>query len=202
MRKMLMLLVAVMMFGTTGCAVQQTIPHAYTPNAAAPVVQSEAYTVSVGVTDDRPYVLSGKKEPCFIGIYKAGFGNPWDVRTEGKIPLSLTLARDLAEDLRSAGFTVMDSGADRLIAVSIQEYNFNCYINCRVWHELRVQIKDSSGKILYTKSVRADQDVKGSVMWGPKAAMESEVPKIYAGMIQNIVRNDPEGMAALKRQGE
>ena len=197
MRKLMLLLVLVVM--TSGCAVRQQINQEYAAPGGATSVNAAFFPVSVLVTDDRPYVVSGDKEDCYIGIYKAGFGIPYDVRTNGEKPLAGELKRDLETDLRGVGFAVSDSGPERIIAVSIQDYNFNCYINCRVWNTLHVQIKDGSGKVLRSKVVSAERVVEGSAMWGPKAAMERELPKIYAQMIQNIVRNDPEVMAVLRR---
>jgi hypothetical protein len=200
MRRAFLLLVVIACLGITGCAVNQQINQVYVPSGVGDIEKAAFFSVSVLVTDDRPYVLSGEKEACYIGKYRAGFGNPWDVRTKDKRPLAEEIKRDLAADLHSIGLPVVDSNAERLISISIQDYNFDCYINCRVWHSLYVQVKDGSGNVLHSKNIVVNRSVTGSVMWGPKAAMEKDLPLIYAKMIQDIVRDDQKAIAALKRE--
>ena len=201
MRRFALVVVAVMAcWMMAGCAVGQKIPLTYTPEQVEAAQGVDTLPLSVTVTDDRPYVVSGDKNATFIGKYRAGFGNTWDVSTEGKTPLAQILYRDLTADLRKFGLTLVpNSTAERRLTVSIQDYNFDCYINCRVWHHLKVEIKDTSGSILHARNILDEQDVSGSAMWGPKGAMEAELPKIYNKMIRNIVRGDAEAMAALKR---
>jgi hypothetical protein len=51
----------------------------------------------ISVVDKRPYVLSGRKAPNFVGIRRGGYGNPFNVVT--------TSGQSLADDLTSL-FTV------------------------------------------------------------------------------------------------
>ena len=198
MRKSLFALLCCLIF-CTGCVVGQKIPYTYTPEGGKTVDGSTAYAVSISVTDDRPYVVSGRKDSSFIGKYRGGFGNPWDVKTEDKIPLALSLQRDLAIELRQAGFTVVTADAQRRLVISIKDYNFDCFVNCRVWHNLHVEVKDNAGTLLHSRDVIAEQTVSGHVLTGPLGVMKEEMPKIYGKMIREIVRNDPALLAALQR---
>lgn len=65
-----------------------------------------------------------------------------------------------------------------------------------------MQISDGSGSELLTKIVRDDQDViHNNPFVGPQSTMQKEMPKIYAQMIQRVVR-DAEVMDALLRPVE
>ncbi|MBK6509538.1 MAG: hypothetical protein IPG06_08735 [Haliea sp.] len=51
------------------------------------------------VADNRPYVLSGNKEPYYIGKYRTRVGIPFDVSTDGNIALSELIRSDLDKRL-------------------------------------------------------------------------------------------------------
>lgn len=159
------------------------------------------YPLSVAVIDERPYILSGEKRDNFIGLYRGSFGEPHDALMEGGTSLAQVIERDLKADLRSAGFAVMEGNAERLVEVSVQEYKYDCYVNCRVWHSLHVRIKDPSGTTLYEADVEDKRDVMGGSFSGYKPALSKELPKIYAKMIRDIVLSSPGAMAVLKRPG-
>jgi hypothetical protein len=55
--------------------------HAY-HRVVANVPVSGADRVSVAAHDQRPYVISGKKTPEFVGLSRGLYNNPWDVTTE------------------------------------------------------------------------------------------------------------------------
>ena len=52
-------------------------------------------TFSLEVTDRRPYVTHGKKVPSYLGIYRGGYGNPFDVVNKGKVALADQMKADL-----------------------------------------------------------------------------------------------------------
>jgi hypothetical protein len=67
-------------------------------------------------------VCSGNKGPDFIGVQKAGFGNPWDVRTASKVPLSEDMLASLVDGFKSAGFGVTTIKVDfNESAAAVQE---------------------------------------------------------------------------------
>ena len=200
MRRFVLVVVAVVAcWMMAGCVVGQKIPLTYTPEQMDATQGVGTFPLSVTVADNRPYVASGDKGASFIGKYRSGFGIPYDVNTEGKTPLAQAIQRDLTADIRKAGFTVVPSAtAERWVEVSILDYNFDCYQNCRVWIRLEMQVRDASGTVLYSKDLVDDREISGGA-FGPKYVVEEEIPKRYGAMIRNIVRGDAEAMAALKR---
>ena len=109
------------MLALAGCVAGQSLQTTYTP--PAPVVKAAGSAdVLVVVTDNRPYVKTGDKLPHYIGKYRAGFGNPWNVYTQNEEPFASVLARDLSAELGSLGYAVQtDAPVGRKLALSIKE---------------------------------------------------------------------------------
>ena len=61
------------------------------------------------VLDQRTYVLSGDKDPSFVGLQRGGFGNPFDVKTQSGKPLAEEMQSRLARGLEAHGFSVIES---------------------------------------------------------------------------------------------
>jgi hypothetical protein len=83
------------LLGLSGCAVGNQ--HQYA-GVAPDLTLKATHSVAVVVVDRRPYVVSGDKDPDFVGLQRGGFGNPFDVTTaSGK-----ALASDIADDVTAA----------------------------------------------------------------------------------------------------
>lgn len=188
------LLLMVLIMGS-GCAVGQKID---LNHISEPVTKVEnPLTVAVSVQDLRPYITNGDKELSFIGIYRAGFGNTWDVRTKDKVAFAEIVKKDLIQSLRQAGFTVQDSGAERTVDIGILDYNFDCYINCRAWHKFSVTVRDAHGAVVASTEIMDENTVQGSAWSGPKGAMETELPKIYGDVIARLVLRNKDVLPAI-----
>lgn len=201
--KRLVLLIACLMLVMTlgGClVVGQKVNLGSATTGVSAVDGSAYYPLSVRVVENRYFVLTGEKEPSFIGKYRGGFGNPFDVNTEGNVPLAIQMERDLSTSLQRNGFSVVGDGAERNVKVSIDNYNFDCMLNCQVWHLLQVVIEDNEGNALHGHTVNIESVVDGNFFMGSKHYLEKELPVIYAKMLQDIVRNNPDAMAALQRK--
>lgn len=59
-----------------------------------PEVPDTKYTIAV--VDKRPYVLSGSKQPSFVGLQRSLYGIPYNVKTQSGAPLSNDLAEMIA----------------------------------------------------------------------------------------------------------
>lgn len=192
-----LIILSVLLAGLTGCVVGQKIDTAYQASAATGVAQVN--TATVVVNENRPYVLDGDKDPAFIGKFRAGFGNPWDVKTEGEIPLANLLRQDISAELNSRGFELKDdSMADRRLRISINDWNFDAYNNGVFTYNLVVNVLDRDSIALTTETFEGTKVVEGSFWSGAKAAFEREMPKFYAEIIQTILAPNHKVMDALE----
>lgn len=191
-------------FALGGCVAGQSLPTAYTPppvaaGAAQPSAADKRASVLVAVTDDRAYVKSGDKPPHFVGKYRAGFGNPWNVYTENDEPLASIILRDLRAELAVLGYEVRSAApADRSLAISIVDWNFDGYQNGRMWYELRATVRDATGNVVATDTVRDESTIKGTFWMGARGGFEREMPKLYAAAVARLVRDNAAISAALQ----
>ncbi len=178
-----------------GCVVGQSISGGYVPTASA--VAPAGQEVQLVVTDDRAAVKSGDKAVHYVGRYRGGFGNPFDVSTPNKEPLATVLARDLTAELAALGYRAGAAGAPRSLKVSIVEWNFDGYQNGKFWYDLDVRVLDAAGQSLARKRVSGNHYIEGSLWTGAKGGFEKNYPAFYAQAVGKVVREDAEVRAAL-----
>jgi hypothetical protein len=182
-------LVTVALLGLSACVAGQSIDLRYIPDSQGKLVAND--TIAVQVEDKRPYVLNKDKDPSYIGHYRAGFGNTWSVTTLGDRPLADVLRRDIAAELGALGFTVTTlEQAKSTIKVTIQDWNFDTYLNGRFWYKLDVLAKGGNGTVLAEKSMNDETVILGNFWTGAKYAFEEELPKIYNKVLRSLVRQD------------
>jgi hypothetical protein len=85
----------------SGCAFGNR--HAYHTVLATPTASGSAQ-LGVATHDQRPYVLSGNKQPQFVGLSRGGYGNPFDIRTADDAPLADGITQALTNSVRARGF--------------------------------------------------------------------------------------------------
>jgi len=182
-----------------GCVAGQSLGTDYEAQPAA--VAAAGASVVLQVTEDRPYVKSGDKAPYYVGRYRAGFGNPWDVSTKDNVPLVDILRGDIAEELVALGHPVKGAlPADRQVAVSIRDWNFDGYQNGEFWYELLVTVRTADGAVLANSVVKDKVGITGTLWEGAKGGFERDMPKLYPQIIRKLVRENAEVTAALKAQ--
>jgi uncharacterized lipoprotein YajG len=181
----------------TGCVAGQTLDFGHTP-AQSPQVGKNV-SVIVSVKDNRPYIVNGEKGPSFIGIYRGGFGNTFDVKTGSKQPFAGDVKRDLSADLKALGFNVSEAaGSARQVQVVINEWKFDTYTSGTFWCDIDVAVLDNTNRVLAKHKIKDEAKIEGSVWVGAKGAMEREMPKIYSGIINKMVRNNTQALRSLQ----
>jgi hypothetical protein len=181
----------------TGCVAGQNINLQYdpTPKQGAALHQ----TVAVTVEDKRSYVTDGDKQPWYIGHYRAGFGNTWDVTTRDKVPFATQVKADLQKELTSLGFTEGSDSHAKRVTVVIKDWNFDAMVNGKLWYDLEITVRSSDGAVLATSDVKDERVIKGSIWTGAKGAMTEEVPVMYGEVLQSLIRNNAPIMEALRK---
>ena len=188
--------VVLVAFLLSGCVAGQHIKIGGVPEQQTKT--SSGVVVELNVSDVRPFVTSGDKDPSYIGHYRAGFGNTWDVTTYQKQALADIMTKDLIAELRSLGYQVGSEQFDKKLIVKINDWNFDTYVNGKLWWDIDVIVTNVSGKVLTRQSLKDTKVIQGSFWVGPKYAFEKSVPQYYLEVIKKIVRDSPDVMAALK----
>lgn len=179
-----------------GCVVGQSLPMDYQADGSAEAA-GHGQAVAVQVTDQRPFVLSGDKPPSFIGKYRGGFGNPWDVSTEDDVPLAQVIARALSAELIRLGFTVTERSAASL-QVDISDWNFDTYQNGNFVYALDIGIADAGGEqVMPSTRVEDKVYVKGTFWSGGKGGFQRQMPEMYGDVIRRLIVDNPQTMQAL-----
>src|SRR5512147_336665 len=89
-----------------GCAVGNKYNFADT-RADLQVSGSRQVNVAVATLDKREVVVSGECAPTYVGMQRAGFGNPWRVNTQSGQPLADDITKAVSESLTQKGFTAL-----------------------------------------------------------------------------------------------
>jgi len=151
-------------YALTACAVGNTYDYRTTPpNLTA----SSARSLTVGVLDQRPYVLSKDKAPSFVGLQRAALGNPWNVNTISRGPLADEFASIIADGYKAkstplpfrtpegdAITRLKASGAGRLLLVTVFEWKTDTYVRVALHYDLAAKIYDTSGRLLGTNRIK------------------------------------------------
>lgn len=189
--------ILLLLVGTLGgCVVGQELSMDYGESS---MDITEPNRIGVNVKDERPYVLSGEKDPWFIGKYRGGFGNPFDVSTDNDEPLANVLTDGIEDALSHEGFGISND-PDRTISVLIKEWNFDGYQNGRFWYELEVKVDSSEGEILAPFSVKDEKYIDGSFWKGAKGGFEQQMPGLYREAIDKMIRKNPDVLNAMRTQ--
>lgn len=99
-------LLVLVVLSSVGCVVKDHIDFAYIPIPDPAIANDSYFSVAVVVSDQRPEILLGEKEPYYIGIFKNTFGVPHDARTIQEISFAENLQRDIELDLRASGIKI------------------------------------------------------------------------------------------------
>lgn len=161
MSKLKCILLVAAVIGLSGCAFGRKVDYSA---LNAEVNISTQKSVTVAVTDNRPYVLSGKKENTFVGVTRGGFYNPFDMNTVSRKPLAVDIQQSVLGALAKSQIkaTADDNAADqqaasadqRLLVLKIREWKSDTYGRTRFDYDLNASVIDESGKVLGSKDAK------------------------------------------------
>ena len=165
-------------------------------------------TISVGVHDQRPYVIDGEKSPAYVGTARAGFGNPWNVNTESNKPLSndiaiavvsgfmhvgtqaKTVAIPFSDNYQTALEKLRQLGAKKIVIITLREWRSDTYKSSGFFIDAILKVYDSEGKELANSTVSHKNIGNG----------DGTVESIYraARLYLSMLLNDPKVKAVLE----
>jgi len=163
--------------------------------------------VGVAVVDQRAYVVLGEKTPDFVGLQRAGFGNPFDVTTKSGKPLADDMAKVIANSLQrnnvdaivlktkptvdamAAKKSLKMLKSTRLLIVYLSKLKSDTYLNPEFNYDVKAEVVDDKGSILAENKIAEFQALQGDPF--------EVVPAAYKKMLNQLV-GDKKILDALK----
>ena len=198
-------------FLATGCAVGNRYTyHSWTVNAEV----SGTSTLGVATHDQREYVVSGNKAPQFVGLQRAGYGNPFDVKTEDDRPLADNMTAVIVRSLRLKGFKaeavlitpsmsfaevrqrVMALEKQHALILTLHEWKSDTYMNVGLRYNVTLVVMNRSGTVVAEKRLVGHDNLGGS-FWNPPSHARTVVPEAFRTKIQELL-NDAAIAGALR----
>jgi len=194
-----------------GCAVGQS----YSVVNVKPEFEPEGKAaVAIASHDQRPYVVSGRNEPQFVGLLRGGFGNPFYMMTTSGRPLADEMGDVISNALKKKGFKttsvivasndsseqvqkkLIDTGADKLIYFRAKEWKSDAYAHIRLIYTLHLSVLDDRGAILADKEISGDESLGGAGV-NVAGTIKKKVPTAFKEKLQELF-NAPEIENALE----
>lgn len=149
-------------------------------NAWPAIRHSTHSKIAIIVKDERPYVQDGSKNETFVGLMRGGYGNPFDITTESKLPLADDIANAVRAGFLNSGINAYLLGpfqeakkskdkSERLLVLKIREWKSDTYTNTKFSYIIQAEIFDEQGKLTGSSSVGETLPVSSAVESGRQA---------------------------------
>ncbi|MEO1493161.1 MAG: hypothetical protein AAFV19_13485 [Pseudomonadota bacterium] len=185
------------------------IGNEYDYRTASPALEAEGTTsVTVAVSDQRPYVLSGDKTPDFVGLQRGGYGNPFDVTTTGEQPFAAQFGSALARALSGRGFEAVSKpiapgtpaekvpfDTDRLLYIAMREWKSDVFASVTMHHDAEATVFKPGYTDPVTSTFRSVGAGGDAAAFSPSASGNVAVAASARKMAELL--NDPAIRAAL-----
>ena len=167
--------------------------------------------LGLAVIDQRPYILSGDKEPNFVGLQRGGFGNPFNVRTQSGRALAIEMAEAMATELEDNGFKVFNLGVSesgskiiasaireasktRNVILEVHEWKTDAMISFGLSYDLRLRVMDDSANLLAETETSGIKEKLGGA--GFEGSNSISAANAFSSKLGQLF-NDPDVMRAL-----
>ncbi len=164
------------------------------------------YTVLVGVSDKRPYILNGDKEPAFVGLSRSQLGIPYDILTTSKASLASDLEQALANGLLNSGVLAErlsqegdregdDAGTPvRKLILTLFEWKSDTYRDTTFHYDFELQVFTPDNRVVSSQrfaSKRTDSSGIDAARMVLSAALAA--PDILHALDSEFVPGEPSG---------
>ena len=171
------------------------------------MVSAKVKHVAIATSDQRKVVLSGECAPTYVGMQRAGFGNPWRVNTESGLPLADDLTKAVSESLSKKGYNSLpvyvkysddqsrilellrERKAERALLFIIKKWESDTFMNIGVDYEIELTVYNEELVKLASASIAENKDLPGS-FWDPPTAARREIPIAFKKVLETLM-NDP-----------
>lgn len=187
----------------SGCVVGQKISYNDTElNLKA----SGTKSIAIAAIENRSYVNSGEKDRDYVGKFRAGFGNPWNVSTVSGKSLTVDMTTVVCsafkkKDISCISLTVdpketkeqvihklTTTKADNLFMFIVNEWLSDTYMNTGLSYDVDLLVLDSLGGKLAESRVKGDDELGGSFFDPPTHAKQA-VPLAYREKLETLLND-------------
>jgi len=195
---MRMLLLTILLLG--GCAASQTLEY----HSAQPRLPIHTpLTVSVGVHDERPYVVSHDKPVDFVGLARSRYGYPWDVHTTSGRPLATDFGEtvnaalgrqgvragqillDPTKNARKVRETLLATHAERYLLLTLRDWRSDTLVNTALHYDLLLQVFGRRGEPLAEATLRGRDNIDGRFL-NRFGHARNDVPTAYRQKLEDL----------------
>lgn len=181
MKPLISILLVIFSLSLYGCAGTTAFGRTENYSNAWPGIRySTPVAVSVVTLDERSYTKNGSKPETFVGLMRGGYGNPFDITTESKGPLSKDISDAVTSGFLNAGtkayvlplyqgLNKAASKTERLLVLKIYEWKSDTFANTRFTYDLRADVYDELGHLKGSSTVKDSLSVTSAVESGRHA---------------------------------
>lgn len=170
--------------------------------------------VTVGTWDRREDIVSGDKDPDFVGWQRSLYGIPFKVKTQSGLPLATEMTYSIQQSLGDAGFRATPIGLmpnqseaealrallkdqpRRALLLRLDEWQSDTNRNPTVFYDVTLSVYDPGGRRLAAKTLKGSDDLDGRLL-NPQGKAKKTVPAEFKAKLEGLL-NAPEIAAALK----
>ncbi len=178
------------------------------------VASVKVKNIAVATSDQRKEVISGKCDPTYVGMQRAGLGNPWRVSTASGLPFADDLTKAVTEALAKKGYNSLpvyvkytddQTGifkilkgreAERNLLFVIKKWESDTYTNIGLDYEVELTVYNADFLSLASVSAAEKKDLPGSA-WDPPKAARREIPIAFKKVLETLL-NDPKVIQAIQ----
>jgi hypothetical protein len=147
-------------------------------------------------------VISGDKEPQFVGLQREQWGIPFDVVTTYEGPLADDIASTVVRALKLraikahsvsldpmmqkdvAALTVADAGAHRALLITLHQWKSDALYNPTLFYDVEAEVLDTRAQVIADNRLNARRELKAG---GSLGAVDSVVIQEFANVFQTLL---------------
>ena len=198
----------------SGCVLTENTRHSALMLPALELKGSSAATITVGILDERPYVVSGEKPAKYIGQFELSMGGPYDAFTNSKkamvnefvdkmpqllskkFPKLKTSHLDVGLSKQDAVDQLLASGAQKVVLISLKEWKSHTAIDTSLWFDAQLEVFNSDKQLLSYKRIEGHDTFGGAAIAGPITNAKRTLPHAFRQKMQALF-GDPMVMASI-----
>lgn len=191
----------------SACAIGNTYDYS---KAKVDVAANTDRVVAIGVRDRRPYILDEDKSADFIGLQRAGFGNPYSVYTTTGNAMATDFTTAISRAFSQKGINakpvaVTDLvgssefngaqvsrlarkyGAEKVLIFRVTEWKTDRYARTTFDYDVRATVFDKGGELLATA---LEEGRKVEVVTGLSASVEAFSNDQFQKIMSSLVNDE------------